>query len=111
MVPVSVSWWAGAGQARQNCRVLAVARDDSDRKASWRQIKRLNVDLQRRAAEPTTANKELAFSYSVSHDLRAPLRASTASVRRCSNTTPIGSTIRDAITCSACARRASAGWS
>jgi len=58
-------------------RVLyAVARDITEDRRKEEEIRRLNEDLARRIEDALASNRELeAFSYSVSHDLRAPLRA------------------------------------
>ncbi|MBK6630217.1 MAG: PAS domain S-box protein [Betaproteobacteria bacterium] len=79
-IPVNFSATSLFGEDGALTAVLAFVSDITERKAHEEERQRLHAELEQRVVERTralqTANRELeAFSYSVSHDLRAPLRA------------------------------------
>ncbi len=71
----SWKWLSWSTEPPEEEWLYAVARDVTERKQSEAAITRLNEDLMQQTVRLEMVNDELeAFSYSVSHDLRAPLR-------------------------------------
>lgn len=62
-------------ETEEGTLVSSAIRDVSERRQADEQIRKLNSELNRKVTDLGALNKELeSFSYSVSHDLRAPLR-------------------------------------
>ncbi len=77
---LELSWTIMPGHEKKMSSVIVSLVNISERKQVENKIKQLNLELEDRIKQRTLelerSNKDLeAFSYSVSHDLRAPLRA------------------------------------
>src|SRR3546814_13438724 len=73
-LPVSIS--LSPVETDEGTLIVSDIRDITDQRTAERKIEELNDRLTQDNTELAAVNKELeAFSYSVSHDLRAPLRA------------------------------------
>jgi PAS domain S-box-containing protein len=75
VVVVASRWSLRRDDRERPIATMETNNDITERKRHDEEIRGLNQELARRSAELEVTNKELeAFAYSVSHDLRAPLR-------------------------------------